>query len=269
MASSLFKPALLEQIARVAGDAVTGGQIDSVLAHHEILDGSGQSTKWRRLYWVLSELQKEHGSWNPALELLQDLLEPARFVGDTEGFERMMISLNTVLALAGLAFSEEGRFVPTTPVGTLREAERRVAELEKRFTHRTLHPEVLKYCREELLDENYYHAVFEAAKGLQQRVRDMTGLTVDGVELVEAALSLKTPRLVFNGLTSKTDRSEHLGILQLLKGAVQLVRNPAAHVPKVLANTADDAADFLALISLLHRKLDAAQRTSFSAKECQ
>ncbi len=43
----------------------------------------------------------------------------------------------------------------------------------------------------------------------------------------------------------------------LLKGCFTAVRNPLAHEPKLLWQGEDDAADYLTLISLLHRKLDA------------
>ncbi len=36
------------------------------------------------------------------------------------------------------------------------------------------------------------------------------------------------------------------------------VRNPLAHEPKLLWQGEEDAADYLSLISLLHRKLDGA-----------
>ena len=45
-------------------------------------------------------------------------------------------------------------------------------------------------------------------------------------------------------------------IIQLLKGCVAAVRNRLAHGPMILWQGEDDAAYYLALISLLHRKLD-------------
>jgi len=42
------------------------------------------------------------------------------------------------------------------------------------------------------------------------------------------------------------------------------VRNPLAHERKILWQGEDDAADYLSLISLLHRKLDDAVKTGFS-----
>jgi uncharacterized protein (TIGR02391 family) len=115
---------------------------------------------------------------------------------------------------------------------------------------------VLKYCRTELMQEKYFHAVFEATKGLAQRLRDMTGIQADGAALVDRVFSVERPMLAMSALQSETEKSEHKGFAALLKGCFAAVRNPLAHEPKVLWEGEDDAADYLSLISLLHRKLD-------------
>ncbi|MGH9893682.1 MAG: TIGR02391 family protein, partial [bacterium] len=130
--------------------------------------------------------------------------------------------------------------------------------LVAKINGRKTHPEVLRFCRAELLQDNYFHAVFEATKGLAQRIRDLTGLHADGAALVDEAFALKNPRLAFNSLQSETEKSEHVGFGMLLKGCFAAIRNPRAHEPRILWKDEDDAADYLTLISLLHRKLDEA-----------
>ena len=56
-----------------------------------------------------------------------------------------------------------------------------------------MHPEVVKYCSAELMQDNYFHAVFEAAKGLAQRIRDMTGIQADGANLIDRVFSMLFP----------------------------------------------------------------------------
>ena len=63
--------------------------------------------------------------------------------------------------------------------------------------------------------------------------------------------------LAFNALQTETERSEHKGFSALVKGCFAAARNPRAHIPKILSEGEDDAADYLSLVSLLHRKLDA------------
>ena len=106
------------------------------------------------------------------------------------------------------------------------------------------------------MQNNYFHAVFEAAKGLAQRIRDESGIEADGADLVNQVFSIKNPVIAFNTLQTKTEQSEHVGFAALLKGCFAAVRNPPAHLPKVLWEGEDDAADYFTLISLLHRKLD-------------
>ncbi len=115
---------------------------------------------------------------------------------------------------------------------------------------------MLKYCRSELLQDNYFHAVFEATKGLAQRIREMSSVEADGAALVDRVFSIERPVLAFNTLRTETERSEYKGFAALLKGCFAAVRNPLAHEPKILWEGEDDAADYFSLISLLHRKLD-------------
>ena len=100
------------------------------------------------------------------------------------------------------------------------------------------------------------HAVFEAAKGLAQRIRDLSGIQADGATLVDRVFAVDQPVLAINSLRTETEKSEHKGFAALLKGCFGAVRNPLAHEPRILWRGEDDAADYLSLISLLHRKLD-------------
>jgi len=165
-------------------------------------------------------------------------------------------ALNLVLAFSGLEYGPDGEFRQREVARTLDEAEKRVRAIQARFRGRRLHPEVLKYCRVELLQDNYFHAVFEATKGLAQRIRNMSGVQADGAALVDRVFSIDRPILAFNTLRTETERSEHKGFAALLKGCFAAIRNPLAHEPKILWEGEDDAADYLSLVSLLHRKLD-------------
>ena len=107
------------------------------------------------------------------------------------------------------------------------------------------------------MQDNYFHAVFEATKGLAQRIRDMSNCQGDGAVLVDRVFAMDRPVLAFNELKTDTEKSEHKGFSALLKGCFAAARNPRAHEPRILYRTEDDAADYLSLISMLHRKLDA------------
>jgi uncharacterized protein (TIGR02391 family) len=251
-----FAPGLVEGLARVLGDCGTGSDIDRALAACGLEDHSGISTKWRRLDWVFAASQRQHGCANHILAFIRAYLAPTRYVDRTEQFEARRQALNVHLAFAGLEYAPDGQFHRRDTARTLDEAEARVRTLRAKFQGRRIHPEVLKYCRAELLQDNYFHAVFEAVKGLAQRIRDLSGVQLDGAALVDAVFSLNQPVLAFNTLTTDTEQSAHKGFAALLKGCFAAVRNPLAHAPKILWEGEDDAADYLTLISLLHRKLD-------------
>ena len=251
-----FSEGELEALARVLGDCASGTDISRVLQNRNIVDGSGESTKWRRLYWVFLTCQRQDLCANRIVDFIQSLLTPARFVGRIDTFEATRQNLNAVLAFAGLEFCGDGVFRRREAARTLEEAELRVRTIRSKFQGRRIHPEVIKYCRAELMQDNYFHAVFEAVKGLAHRIRELSGLHGDGSALVDAVFSIERPVLAFNTLTTESERSEHKGVAQLLKGCFGAIRNPIAHEPKILWQGEDDAADYFSLVSLLHRKLD-------------
>lgn len=230
------------------------------------MDGSGESTKWRRLYWVFLDSQRNYGCANKVLDFIQFFLAPARFVENSGFFEAQRSKLNAILAFSGIEYGEDGQFRQRETAKTLSEAEKRVRTIQSKFQGRRMHPEVIKYCRSELMQENYFHAVFEATKGLAQRIRDMSGIQADGSVLVDRVFSIEQPILAFNTLRTDTEKSEHKGFAALLKGWFAAVRNPLAHEPKILWDGEDDAADYLSLISLLHRKLDDCVPTRIGGK---
>jgi uncharacterized protein (TIGR02391 family) len=251
----------IETLARVLGECGSGTDISRVLQDRGLVDNSGESTKWRRLYAIFLERQRTDGSANRVLDFIRAFLTPVRFVGRNQEFENRRRELNTILAFSGLEYGADGQFRQIAVARTLDEAEARARTIRAKFQGRSIHSEVLKYCRAELMQDNYFHAVFEAAKGLAQRIRELARVDADGAALVDLVFSVEKPLLAFNTLQTETERSEHKGYAALLKGCFAAVRNPPAHVPKVLWQGEDDAADHLSLISLLQRKLDSCVRT--------
>jgi uncharacterized protein (TIGR02391 family) len=253
----------VESLARLLGECGSGSDISRVLQNRGIRDDSGESTKWRRLYAIFLACQREDKSANRVLDFIKSLLVPARFVGKNQEFEAHRQQLNTILAFSGLEYGKDGQFRRCNAVATLDQAEARARTIRAKFQGRSIHAEVLKYCRAELLQDNYFHAVFEASKGLAQRIRDISGVQLDGAALVDKVFASERPILAINSLRTETEKSEHKGFASLLKGCFAGIRNPLAHEPKILWHGEDDAADYLSLISLLHRKLDDAFTTGF------
>jgi uncharacterized protein (TIGR02391 family) len=124
---------------------------------------------------------------------------------------------------------------------------------------------VLRFCKAELLEKNFFHAVLEAAKSVFERLRSMTALTSDGAALADAALSSiasGVPLLAINSLQTESEQSEQKGFVNLLKGIAGMVRNVHAHAPRISwAIEEVDALDVLTTISFIHRRLDQAVPT--------
>ena len=145
-------------------------------------------------------------------------MAPAKYTSAPQLFDWRQDGLNVALAFAGYAVRDDGKVVHTTPETTVQGARARAGRLRTLLEGRATHAEVLKYCRAELLQENYFHAVLEAVKGVAERLRQMSGLGSDGAELVNEVFSTKAPVIALNSLKTDTELSEQKGIANLLVG---------------------------------------------------
>lgn len=252
----LFNEINLLEISRILGEEITGTELTNLFRISAIKDNSGESTKWRRIYHCLCERQRLDRCGNNVAAFIRTVMTPGRYVGANAKYETARRALNAILIFEGLELTPEGTFRTVKAARTIPEAEERAKILVSKLQGRAIHPEAMNFCKAELLQDNYFHAVFEATKSLAARIRNISGLQSDGAVLVEEAFSLKNPRLAFNTLQTETERSEHKGFAMLLTGCFAAIRNPLAHDPKILWKGEADAADYLTLISLLHRKLD-------------
>jgi len=258
-----FRETHLEQLVRILANAVTHHELSGILAQCSIPEQGG-GPKWQRTLFALRAKQDQDGCGSNVGGFVEAVMDPARFTGEPEKFSAIRESINTIFAFSGIHLGEDGKLRPVSAAKTLTEAQERAGRLKAALEQRKVHPHVLHFCKEELLHENYFHAVFEATKSVADRIREMTGLTSDGAKLVDDALGGDTPLLALNSLRTETERSEHKGFAHLLKGVFGVLRNVTAHVPKVKWSIAEqDALDLLTLVSYLHRRLEGAVRTPY------
>ena len=257
-----FSPGQVERIARALADTrlgLTGTEIGHALAKARIPDIDPQNSKWKRLYNALVTQQGRSGTGICVVNFIHHALEPARYVGEEEVFEQRREEVNNVLAFRGLRFSPEGRFERIAKARTLREAEMRANKLREKLKQRDVHEDVLDFCRAELLEDNYFHAVLEAVKSIDTKLKKRVGLDMDGADLYDAALGGSAPRLQINSLLNKSQRSEQSGFLNLLKGLYGTFRNPTAHEARIeWVMSEEDALDLLSIASYAHRRVDRA-----------
>jgi uncharacterized protein (TIGR02391 family) len=256
----IFEAHILEGLCRTIGDTATGlsgTEIGQILLNSNIPDIDPQNTKWKRLYIAFSEWQNKHQCSNHILRFIQDALQPVRYIGKEEIFHDRRLEINKRLSFIGTELTETGKYKEVVKATTIAEAEQRANRLKHKLENRNVHATIFEYCKAELLVENYFHSVFEATKSIADRLRQMTGLYADGNALVETAFSTSNPMVRINFLRNDTDRSEYIGLCNLIKGIFGLIRNPTAHEPKIKFEiTEDEALDILNTISFIHKRLD-------------
>lgn len=256
MAVKAFNDAGIELIARILGESLVGWKIDQLLEECKI-PNQRDSTKWRRIDSSLRTEQARTRSGTCVVLLLKTVMVPQRWSPPV--FDELRRQLNAVLVFDGLSINSQGEVVPRTAARNHAQAAVVSRRLQDGVVSRKGHSEVYKYCRAELLEGDCFGAVFEAVKGLGDRIRDMTGLDADGHRLVERAFEGDNPPVALNSRRNTTEKSEQLGIANLMKGLFSAFRNPPAHEPRVSWHLSEeDALDVLSTLSLIHRRLDGA-----------
>jgi uncharacterized protein (TIGR02391 family) len=258
---ALFSQAQLEAIAGALGDTQVGLKGDEIefLIRTCRMDDPGPITKRTRIYNAFVGSQNTKRNRTHVLEFIRQAMAPARYARDPARYEPMRALLNRALAFSGLLVDESGSLSSAKRATTLPEAQRRAEELRTDLEGRGAHPDVLKFCRAELLANDYFHAVQEAAKSVAAKLREQTGLTDDGSLLVDRALGGDQPVICINARRTPSERSEQSGFANLVRGMFGMFRNPTAHEARIhWAMTKEDAEDLLTLVSMIHRRLDSA-----------
>lgn len=257
-----FSSAELESLCQVLGDTdrgLSGSEIGRLLGQAGVTDSEPGLTKWKRLFNALATRQNLDRSGDRVLSFIRHALDPARYRGREQVFQERRHAANVPLAFYGLEFCEDGKFRKCVAAKTLGEAEERAGRLRKELERRQVEPEVLSFCRAELVDSNYFHAVQEATKSVAVLIRSRTGLGSDGAMLVQQAFGSDNPFLRINALRDDTQRGEQRGFVNLLTGFFGTFRNPTAHAPRIeWPMSEQDALDLLSLASLLYRRIKAA-----------
>lgn len=256
-------PQLMERIARVIGDTnegLTGSEIGRYLVQYGLKDVSPNLTKWKRLYDAFAYNQNTNQYSDYILHFICNVINPSRYP-DSEKFEKTRLQINEILSYVGYELQQNGKFRVVDVATTISEAQSRANKLLYDLKARNAHSDVFKYCTAELVDKNYFHAVFEACKGLLERIRQLSFIQADGVKLVSYVFN--HPVLIINEYKTQQQKDEQKGFEAILEGICKMFRNPEAHCPKIeWPMEEQDALEILSLISYCHRRLDKAQRVT-------
>jgi uncharacterized protein (TIGR02391 family) len=190
------------------------------------------------------------------------VMEPVRYTNNPAAFTSRQDALDEVLVHVGLRINDKGQVARGAKASTLSEAAQHANRLRAELRRRETHSEVLRYCSQEILERNPFHASLEAAKSVADRLRSLTGASGDGPTLVDATLvagQRATPRIAINAFATQTDRDEQNGFASICRGLFSMFRNPTAHDPRITRSVSDEELlEVLTVASLLHRRLDTA-----------
>lgn len=126
------------------------------------------------------------------------------------------------------------------------------------FETRNIHPDLPARVRKLFDDGHWEQSVFEAFKFIEKEIKRISGIRGKiGYALMMDALNENSPTVRLNGLATDSDIDEQKGFKFIFAGAATGIRNPRGHEVDV-GDTPDEALDYLALASLLLRRLDRA-----------
>ena len=269
MAVTKYAPwpaSVVEAVCKVLGatdsPGLSGKEIGRLLAQSGVPDVAPSITKKDRLSLALLTCQQQDRASNCVIRFITESMAIGRYLDSPARFSALQQGLDEALVLVGYRITDQGKVARATKTATtLDEVAALAGRLRTEQSRRGVHPEALGYCREELLRQSLFHAVFEAVKGLGERLRQMTGAGLDGAELVDHAFGgrQQEPRVRINAYRTKSEVSEHQGFANLLKGIFGTFRNPHAHTPREAWPVSEaDALDLFSLLSYVHRRLDSA-----------
>jgi TIGR02391 family protein len=126
------------------------------------------------------------------------------------------------------------------------------------FESRNIHPDLPKKVRKLFDDGHPEYSVFEAFKFIEKEIKRISGLRgKTGYALMMDAFNENNAKVKLNALVTESEIDEQRGFKSIFAGASAGIRNPRGHEVDV-ADTPAEALDYLALASILLRRLDAA-----------
>lgn len=162
----------------------------------------------------------------------------------------MSASLERLERIARAAASDQAGYLAAVEAET-------EAELHP-FETRNIHPDLPRRVRRLFDDGHWEQSVFEAFKYVEVEVKRISGIRrKTGFGLMMEAFNESDPRIRLNPLATDSDVDEQRGFRSMFAGAAAGIRNPRGHEVE-LGDSPDEALDYLALASILLRRLDSA-----------
>lgn len=214
-----FDDITLRNLSDAIAGILTHSKITEYFANSNIQERGGLN-KTDRVYYAFRFVQQQDRCGNNVLAFVQKLLTPKRYK-DEKDFENDRSTINEILSYEGIAINERGETLSVKRAKTISEAQERSSRLKRKAQGITIHSDILPFCEEEWLKEDYFHAILEITKSVADKMRQKSGLFLDGSDLVDACFGLgkeKRPIMAFNTLRTPSEESEHKGFSNFMKG---------------------------------------------------
>jgi len=134
------------------------------------------------------------------------------------------------------------------------------------FDAMQFHPKVIQVSESLFKTHNYASAIFEAFKAVNNYVKAKTGLTLDGVNLMEKVFNENKPILKLNELLDTSDKNEQKGFKYLFMGSQMGIRNPKAH-ENIKQEDPNRTLEYLSIASLLMKRIDESKLVKLNIEE--
>lgn len=254
----------VEAISRILGDHyLTGSEIGRMLHFLNLSDPFPKNTKWKRIENAILEEGSKTQTPKAFFEVIEYVANPSNFFNRPDIWDALLLNINSVLIAKGYQIEDDGKIHRTTASSGFTDLQKRLETLENRIKSLDLHPEVTKFCTKELIQKNYFHAVFEGSKGLFDRIRKISGLNIDGYPLINKVFNFEKPpyqpliMIQGNSLSTQDEKNQYFGLINAIKTCLYLYRNHQAHIPKIYDELSlNDAIRGLIVVSLAHELLD-------------
>ena len=103
-----FKNDLLEEVVKQLAEQATGTELSRMFDDLGLRDDSGESTKWRRIFSVLTDAQRREGNGTRVAVFVERILSPVRFK-EARAHEEARVVVNRLLVFHGLFVNEAGK----------------------------------------------------------------------------------------------------------------------------------------------------------------
>lgn len=258
MMISKFDELALRNFADVIASVLSHSKITDMLSMCNIPQAEG-ANKSDRIFYALKNIQNQNSCGNNVIDFIRKTINPKRYENNKQ-FETDRAAINEKLLYEGYEINEKGEIVQCQKAHTITEAKERSHRIKTKIRGMKIHPEIVKYCDEEWLNKDYFHAMEEVAKSVFERMRLMSGIQQDGAALVNSCFSIRNagiPVLALNKLETVSEQSEQKGFINFCIGFYGLYRNPKAHNARVNEDVSlEQFAEVLVVASIIHERLD-------------